>query len=96
MRWLRDARERLRGDWGILNVSGEVVEAEPARALAEATEHLDVLVLGSRAYGPVRRVLLGSVASRVLSHSRCPVIVTPRSGSVAAAADVSSQAAAAS
>ena len=96
MRWLRDARERLRGDWGILNVSGEVVEAEPTRALAEATEHLDVLVLGSRAYGPVRRVLLGSVASHVLSHSRCSVIVTPRSGGVAAAPDDLSPAAAAS
>ena len=96
MRWLRDARERLRGDWGILNVIGEVVEDEPARALAGATEHLDLFVLGSRAYGPVRRVLLGSVASHVLSHGRCPVIVPPRGGSVAPAADESSQAAVAS
>lgn len=50
-----------------------------------ATEHLtahsanvDLLVVGSRGYGPLRRVLLGSVASHLVTHSHCPVVVTPR------------------
>jgi nucleotide-binding universal stress UspA family protein len=41
-------------------------------------EEADVLVCGSRGYGPVRRVLLGGVSSRVLRHARVPVIVVPR------------------
>jgi nucleotide-binding universal stress UspA family protein len=76
-RWLREARDRLRGDVDI-NVWGEVVEADPARLLARQTKELDLLVLGSRGHGPVKRVLLGSVASHVVAHAACPVIVTPR------------------
>jgi nucleotide-binding universal stress UspA family protein len=42
-------------------------------------EDADVLVCGSRGYGPARRVLLGGVSSRLLRHARIPVIVVPRS-----------------
>ncbi len=38
----------------------------------------DLLVVGSRGYGPVRSVLLGGVSSRVVRHSRVPVVVVPR------------------
>lgn len=38
----------------------------------------DLLVIGSRGYGPVRSVLLGGVSSRVVRHSRVPVVVVPR------------------
>jgi nucleotide-binding universal stress UspA family protein len=41
-------------------------------------EDCDLLVCGSRGYGPVRRVLLGGVSSRVVRHSRVPVVVVPR------------------
>jgi len=41
-------------------------------------EDVDVLVCGSRGYGPARRVLLGGVSSRLLRHARVPVIVIPR------------------
>lgn len=47
--------------------------------LAEATAGLDLLCLGSRAYGPVRRVLLGSVSSDVVNHAASAVLVVPRS-----------------
>lgn len=40
----------------------------------------DLLVVGSRGYGPVRSVLLGGVSSRVVRHSRVPVVVVPRGG----------------
>ena len=54
-----------------------VVES-PVAALVEAPERLDLLVCGSRGYGPLRRVLLSSV-SRPLSHmARCPLVVLPR------------------
>lgn len=46
--------------------------------LAEASSALDLLCLGSRAYGPVRRVLLGSVSSDVVNHAASAVLVVPR------------------
>ena len=43
-------------------------------------EECDLLVCGSRGYGPVRSVLLGGVSSRVVRHARVPVVVVPRAG----------------
>lgn len=37
-----------------------------------------LLILGSRAYGPVRRVALGSVAARLMRSAPCPIVVHPR------------------
>jgi nucleotide-binding universal stress UspA family protein len=39
---------------------------------------VDVLVSGSRGYGPVRRVLLGGVSSPLIRRARLPVTVVPR------------------
>jgi nucleotide-binding universal stress UspA family protein len=43
----------------------------------------DLLVCGSRAYGPLRRVLLGGVSSRLLRRSALPLLVVPRAGDAA-------------
>lgn len=56
----------------------EVVDGRPAPALLEASASLDLLVLGSRGYGPLRRVLLGGVSGAVVNAARCPVLVVPR------------------
>jgi nucleotide-binding universal stress UspA family protein len=51
-----------------------------ARHLLDYAEQgVDLMVLGSRGYGPVRAVLLGSVSATVLGSAPCPVLVTPRS-----------------
>ena len=49
-----------------------------AEILAEASEQLDLLLLGSRGYGPLHSVLVGGVAGRVVREAACPVIVLPR------------------
>ena len=49
-----------------------------AEILAEASEELDLLVLGSRGYGPLHSVLVGGVAGRVVREAACPVLVLPR------------------
>ena len=64
-----------------------VIEDDPAVALARHSEELDLLVLGSRGYGPLSRVLMGSVSSAVLRASACPLIVTPRPDRVPASAE---------
>jgi nucleotide-binding universal stress UspA family protein len=52
---------------------------DPAGAILELVdEDVDLLLLGSRAYGPVHRALVGSVSSAVVRHARCPVLVMPR------------------
>jgi nucleotide-binding universal stress UspA family protein len=59
-------------------VQRETVRGEPAAVLIERSAKLDLLMLGSRAYGPLRHALLGSVSARVMRESRCPVLVVPR------------------
>jgi nucleotide-binding universal stress UspA family protein len=51
---------------------------DPAEVLADVSIHLDVLVCGSRDYGPLRAVLLGGVSRRLAGEARCPLIVLPR------------------
>jgi nucleotide-binding universal stress UspA family protein len=69
-------------------VEGEarVEVGEAAAILGESAGDLDLLALGSRSYGPLRRVLLGSVSARVVADAGCPVIVVPR-GSVESSED---------
>lgn len=47
----------------------------PARTLLDATVHADLLVVGSRGLGAVRRLLVGSVSQQCVYHSTCPVAV---------------------
>jgi nucleotide-binding universal stress UspA family protein len=56
----------------------EVLAGDPTDALVSVSPHLDVLVMGSRGYGPRLGVLLGSVSRRVTLKARCPVLVVPR------------------
>jgi nucleotide-binding universal stress UspA family protein len=56
-----------------------VVEGDVVERLAElGPDEVDMLVCGSRGYGPIRRVLLGGVSARLVRRSRLPVMVVPR------------------
>jgi nucleotide-binding universal stress UspA family protein len=44
-------------------------------ALAES-EHVSVIVLGSRGRGGLRRAVLGSVSDHVVRHAPCPVLIS--------------------
>ena len=67
---------------GVARIGGQaeaVYEEGPAaEALSAKGIDLDLLVLGSRGYGPVRRVLTGSTAEAVVRTAPCPVLVVPR------------------
>ena len=56
-----------------------IVDGDPAEVLAQQGVELDLLVVGSRGYGPLRRALLGGVSGRIIRIAPCPVVVTPRS-----------------
>jgi nucleotide-binding universal stress UspA family protein len=47
--------------------------------LAQAEQGVDLMVIGSRGYGPVKAALLGGVSAHVITEAPCPVLVTPRS-----------------
>ncbi|HEU5254237.1 MAG TPA: universal stress protein [Solirubrobacterales bacterium] len=63
-----------------LAATGRVLSGVPAPALAEACEEIgaDLLVAGSRGYGPLARVFLGSVSTQLMHKAPCPVLVVPR------------------
>ena len=64
-----------------VKASGEViVEDHPVETLASmANSSFDALFIGSRGYGPIRRVLLGGVASRLVRALDIPAVIVPRS-----------------
>ena len=62
-----------------LTVDGRCLTGPVATTLAEACEDgVDLLLAGSRRYGPVMRVLLGSVSTQLIHKAPCPVMVVPR------------------
>ncbi|MGZ6673649.1 MAG: universal stress protein, partial [Solirubrobacteraceae bacterium] len=58
--------------------TGALPSGDPASELAYAANDLDLLVTGSRGYGPVRRLVLGSTSTRLVHEAPCPVLVLTR------------------
>ena len=56
----------------------EVIGGGPARVLTAASAELDMLVCGSRGYGPLHAVMLGGVSRMLVDRAACPVLVLPR------------------
>lgn len=73
----RAVEEATAGQAGI-EVEPDVSVGDAAEFLIAASENVDVLVCGSRGYGPARAVLLGGVSRRVTTEAHCPVIVLAR------------------
>lgn len=73
----RSAIATLGGD---VAVEADVFVEDPADALVRASGNLDLLVCGSRGYGPRGAVSLGTVSRRVATEARCPGVVVPRGG----------------
>jgi len=42
-----------------------------------SAEHADLIVVGTHGYGPVKHLLLGSVAERIVRQASCPVLTVP-------------------
>jgi nucleotide-binding universal stress UspA family protein len=62
-----------------VEATGEVLSGDVVECLAALDDRdVDVLVTGSRGYGPVRRVLLGGVSARLIRRAAAPVVVVPR------------------
>jgi nucleotide-binding universal stress UspA family protein len=55
-----------------------VTDEDPSEELATMAEHLDLLVVGSRAYGPSGRLLSGTTSTQLARRAPCPLLVVPR------------------
>jgi nucleotide-binding universal stress UspA family protein len=72
---LDEARTRL----GALDgVESSAVSGEPADELASWSASLDLLVCGSRGYGPLHRLVHGSTSNQLLHKAQCPLLVLNR------------------
>jgi len=64
---------------------GEVVDRPAVSELLRLSEEVDLLVLGSRRFGPASRLLLGTTSDEVVRQAACPVLVLPRGAHVPSA-----------
>ena len=72
------AAQALIGETGDLKIDIDISAQEPADFLIAASDSLDLLICGSRGYGPRKAVLLGGVTREVVRGARCPVILLAR------------------
>ena len=70
-------REALGEDPGV-EIAAEVVAGSPAKALIDASEQADLLVVGTRGHGGFAGMLLGSVSQHLAAHAACTVAVVVR------------------
>ena len=63
----------------------ELLEGAPADQICELAGRCGatLVVIGSHGWGPVHRLLFGSVSAAVLHHAPCPVLVVPDEGALA-------------
>ncbi len=73
---LQQANDRMQALHG---VEGRAAYGLTGEELAAFGDQLDLLVVGSRSYGPLKRLVLGSTSDYLQRHARCSLLVLPRS-----------------
>jgi nucleotide-binding universal stress UspA family protein len=63
---------------GLNDVHGHVIYGEPNEELSRLSGALDLLMVGSRSYGPVGRQFNGNTSRYLARRARCPLLVLPR------------------
>jgi nucleotide-binding universal stress UspA family protein len=60
------------------DVEAHAAYGEAAEELAVYSASLDLLIVGSRGYGPIGRLIHGSTSRQLARLARCPLVVLPR------------------
>jgi nucleotide-binding universal stress UspA family protein len=74
-RLLEDARGRIAA---LGDVEPHAAYGQPAEELALYSASLDLLIVGSRGYGPIGRLIHGSTSQQLAHSARCPLLVLTR------------------
>jgi nucleotide-binding universal stress UspA family protein len=62
----------------LADVEGDITYGDPTEELVTFGDLVDLLVVGSRGYGPRGRLLQGSTSNQLGRRVRCPLLVLPR------------------
>jgi nucleotide-binding universal stress UspA family protein len=80
LRGVHDAALAVHGD--AADVESVFRQGNPVEVLLEQSREVDLLIAGSRGYGPIGAVLLGSTTRELMQAAECPLIVIPRGRSL--------------
>lgn len=72
---LDEAVDAVRAEGGAVVISTSVVHGNAAQVFIEASDRVDLIVMGSRGRGGFAGLLLGSTSAQVVQHARCGVLV---------------------
>ncbi len=67
-------------------VDGHAEYGLAGEGLAALSGEVDLLIVGSRNYGPARRMMVGSTSNQLTRHARGPLLILPRGTSHGASA----------
>ncbi|XP_022765784.1 uncharacterized protein LOC111310566 [Durio zibethinus] len=61
----------------MVKVETLILEGDPKEEICQATEqmHVDLLIVGNRNLGKIKRAFLGSVSDYYAHHANCPVLI---------------------
>jgi len=62
------------GNQGV-EITGRLVQGNPAAALVDASREAELVAVGSRGHGGFAGMMLGSVSTQTVHHAHCPVLV---------------------
>jgi nucleotide-binding universal stress UspA family protein len=77
-RELDDAAKETLRDLPAVETTHELLQGDAVAQLIAASASADLLVVGSRRWGALGRLVLGTVSEAVVRESRCPTLVVPR------------------
>jgi nucleotide-binding universal stress UspA family protein len=80
------AQETNRRSDQLPDIEGDAVYGMASEELASFGDEVDILIVGSRGYGPMRRLVLASTCAYLQRHARCSLLVLPR-GATSAGGD---------
>jgi nucleotide-binding universal stress UspA family protein len=83
---VEDARKRVEALDG---VEPHAVYGRPAEELGLFSASVDLLVVGSRSYGPIGRLVYGSTSQQLARTARCPLLVLTRAARAAEMTELS-------
>ena len=71
--------DKSKAHLGDQNIQTLVKDGDTADAIIEAADnlHIDMIVLGSHSRSGLDKILMGSVAEKVLRHSKIPLFIIP-------------------